>query len=241
MTIRCTISYNNKTYYALFQAAIGRAEGIMTFERLHARLLETVQERVRNGDLTERGLARLTGISQPHIHNVLKGVRILSNNSADKILLRLKIDVEDLTGNSQKEISTVRHLPLVAGLLGQETGRFEPCRTAGLVCIPALIAAHSWRPVMARLGRDEEARPHFEAGDLVLIDQAVRTRDEIRADAVYVVDTGVGPRLRFLRNACDRLFVISEARRHCPGRWECLDTDRVKGRVIWLSRELQIE
>ena len=37
-----------------------------------------LRTRIQNGELTERSLARLTGISQPHIHNVLKGAKILS-------------------------------------------------------------------------------------------------------------------------------------------------------------------
>jgi hypothetical protein len=32
-----------------------------------------LRERVMNGEISERRLAQLTGISQPHMHNVLKG------------------------------------------------------------------------------------------------------------------------------------------------------------------------
>jgi hypothetical protein len=212
----------------------------MTFEQLHEQLLATVRQRVRNGELTERSLARLTGISQPHIHNVLKGVRILNNSLADAILLQLKMNVGDLTGNSQSEIAAVRHIPLLAGLLGQERGAFEPGRTTGVVAIPSLVAAGLWRPVMARLGRDDEARPRFEPQDLVLIDQAVRPRAELCVDSVYVVETGLGPRLRYLRVAGERLFLTSEASRNEPRRWELVESGEesgaVKGRVIWVSR-----
>ena len=45
------------------------------FEILRNRLIENIRYRIRNGELTERGLARRTGISQPHLHNLLKGVR----------------------------------------------------------------------------------------------------------------------------------------------------------------------
>jgi hypothetical protein len=43
------------------------------------RLLAYVRNEVHHGDLAERGLARLIGISQPHAHNVLKDVRTLSS------------------------------------------------------------------------------------------------------------------------------------------------------------------
>jgi len=43
----------------------------MNFMDLQQCMIRIMRERVHSGDLTERGLARLTGISQPHIHNVL--------------------------------------------------------------------------------------------------------------------------------------------------------------------------
>ena len=68
----------------------------MTFLTLHARLIRMVQVRIRNGDITERGFARLTGISQPHIHHVLKGVRALSPEMSDRVLKGLGLTVLDL-------------------------------------------------------------------------------------------------------------------------------------------------
>jgi plasmid maintenance system antidote protein VapI len=68
----------------------------MYFESLQLRLIALVHERVRRGELTERGLARLTGISQPHLHNMLKGARVLSPPMADLILHQLHITVMDL-------------------------------------------------------------------------------------------------------------------------------------------------
>jgi hypothetical protein len=68
----------------------------MNFANLQLRLLNHLRELVRRGDMTERGLARVSGISQPHIHNVLKGKRSLSPESSDAILLNLRLDLRDL-------------------------------------------------------------------------------------------------------------------------------------------------
>lgn len=68
----------------------------MYFESLQLRLIEHVQERVQRGELTERGLARRTGISQPHLHNVLKGARVLSPHIGDLLLRHLHITLLDL-------------------------------------------------------------------------------------------------------------------------------------------------
>ena len=68
----------------------------MDFHDLHFLLTDHLRERVRNGELTERGIARATGVSQPHIHNVLKGKRLLSTAMADEILRELRLDLLDL-------------------------------------------------------------------------------------------------------------------------------------------------
>jgi transcriptional regulator with XRE-family HTH domain len=64
-------------------------------------MIATLRERVRRGDLTERGLARLAGVSQPHIHNVLKGKRDLSMETADAILSALGLDLFELLDSGE--------------------------------------------------------------------------------------------------------------------------------------------
>jgi transcriptional regulator with XRE-family HTH domain len=80
----------------------------MDFARLQCRLVAHIRERVRSGEITERGLARLTGISQPHIHNVLKGARFLSVEMSDQILRELHIDLLDLIEATDFEQSHAR-------------------------------------------------------------------------------------------------------------------------------------
>ena len=65
----------------------------MTFHELQQRVLEELRQRVRSGAATERGLARISGISQSHLHNVLKGKRLLSIDKADEVLRSLEIDI----------------------------------------------------------------------------------------------------------------------------------------------------
>jgi transcriptional regulator with XRE-family HTH domain len=68
----------------------------LNFTSLHGRLVALLKSRVSNGELTERALARELGISQPHIHNVLKGERFFSHKMADKILGHLGMTALDL-------------------------------------------------------------------------------------------------------------------------------------------------
>ena len=67
----------------------------MDFHEQQRRLIAHLHTLVRNGDATERGLARLTGVSQPHMHNVLKGKRLFSLEMADRVLAQLHLDVLD--------------------------------------------------------------------------------------------------------------------------------------------------
>ena len=66
------------------------------FSTLQARLLHLLISRIDNGEFTERGLARLIGVSQPQFHNVLKGKRKLQAKLADRILEKFEMSVLDL-------------------------------------------------------------------------------------------------------------------------------------------------
>jgi transcriptional regulator with XRE-family HTH domain len=68
----------------------------MGFRELHERFVSNLRERVRSGEITERGLARISGVSQPHIHNVLKGKRFLSAAMSDEILRHLGMNLLEL-------------------------------------------------------------------------------------------------------------------------------------------------
>ena len=68
----------------------------INFQGLQSLLITHLRERVRSGEITERRLARVTGISQPHLHNVLKGKRLLSVEKSDQILMQLRLNLLDL-------------------------------------------------------------------------------------------------------------------------------------------------
>ena len=73
----------------------------VTFGVLQARLIHLVNERIQNGDFTERGLARLLGVSQPQIHNVLKGARRLRPELADRLIATLELTILDLLDSAE--------------------------------------------------------------------------------------------------------------------------------------------
>jgi hypothetical protein len=68
----------------------------INFYALQSRLIALVNYRIRNGEFTERGLARMLRVSQPQMHNVLKGHRKLQWDLADALLRKLSITILDL-------------------------------------------------------------------------------------------------------------------------------------------------
>jgi len=74
---------------------------MLGFVQAQMRLVAHLRDKVRSGEATERGLARVTGISQPHIHNVLKGKKLFSSEMSDRLLLGLHLDILDLLEPSE--------------------------------------------------------------------------------------------------------------------------------------------
>ena len=66
------------------------------FHALLSNLRTRVANRIAEGEITERALARRAGISQPHLHNVLKGIRGMTPDVADRLLEALHLSMEEL-------------------------------------------------------------------------------------------------------------------------------------------------
>lgn len=75
-------------------------EGV-SFGALQERLIRFVNDRISNGDFSERGLARMLRVSQPQIHNILKGARNLTTEMADRVLSCFGMSVLDLLDSSE--------------------------------------------------------------------------------------------------------------------------------------------
>lgn len=76
----------------------------ITFDTLRARLIELVNARIHGGDVTERGLSRIMGLSQSQIHNVLKGARKLQPELADRLMGKFSLTILDLMDNSEAPV-----------------------------------------------------------------------------------------------------------------------------------------
>jgi transcriptional regulator with XRE-family HTH domain len=229
----------------------------LSFAGLRLRLLEHLRNRIRNGELTERSLARLTGISQPHIHNTLKGARLLSPELADVILTSLRLTPLDLLNReeitnylnrtSAHRQARLQPVPVLSGLLGlhQPIPRKGPHREVHTV--PFHLTEAATEPLVASLAGDPEMEPLFADRDLVLLDQSETARTLVQPEGYYVVRTPDGPCVRALRREENTLFLISERNRDDAEAWPSLTLagvdilDIVMARVIWLNRRRRWE
>jgi len=135
----------------------------LTFQDAQARLIAHVRDRIHNGELTERGLARRIGMSQPHVHNVLKGVRNLSPEIFDAILKHFQMSLLDLAPAEELEenlrrrtLEQVAEAPFLAAPIGPRMPWPEAVdwRSRFPLPFPArVVPAHL---VMARLVADPD-------------------------------------------------------------------------------------
>jgi hypothetical protein len=225
----------------------------MLFQTFQDRLVVAIRARVRNGELTERRLARLTGISQPHMHNVLKGIRTLSPEVADLLLRELRLSLLDLLDPSElggrldgdaSAHMAYGEVPLLQGALGP--GYPCPETVNGTECYPFPGAQLKTlvRPVTARLAGDPSMISTILDGDLVLLDQSERRREAIEPDALYAVEHEGQGLIRWVRSGVRCIYLVTADTFTTPARWIQVPLtgwhvlEIVKARVVWIARSL---
>ena len=222
----------------------------MTFRDAQVRLIAHVRDRIHNGEVTERGLARRIGISQPHVHNVLKGVRKLSPEIFDAILKYFQISILDLAASEELEASLMRRGALErvaeAPLLESPIGPLMPWPAGAgqqnrfpLPFSSRMVPSHL---MMARLAADAAMFRTLGDSDIALLDTSVERRSEITPDGLYVVSRANEAVLRYIRHGSSGYYLVTDANLDRPREWEQLGTPlaepwEVKARVRWLGRQ----
>jgi hypothetical protein len=200
----------------------------MLFADVQTSLVAILRSKVRNGEMTERGLARVVGVSQPHIHNVLKGVRSLSPQLSDQILQHLRLSVLDLIERErlQTHLSLASpgggyvYVPMLRGSIGPDCPwPTDTVRTERLP-FPASQVHGIENPVAVRLGEDARMNRTVSCGDVALLDQSHRARTNIDPAAFYVVKLGAGGVLRRVRVIGYLLYLVPDDAQDLPLGWQ---------------------
>ena len=223
----------------------------MYFADLRTALLDNLRSRVRNGDITERRLAKRLGVSQPHMHNVLKGARVLTPDLADDILQELGLTMLDLVGRDRiseylagdpGETESI-YIPVLEGTLGP--GRPWPTTpTSARVALPAARVVGMSAPVVVELAADARMEAMFAAGDYALLDQSRRARCSTDPAGLYVVKNANGGFLRRLRTYAGHIYIAAEDTLNRPVTWERLAVETyyiqhiVRARATLIGRQL---
>jgi hypothetical protein len=223
----------------------------LTFRDTRLRLLAYVRNQVRNGELTERGFARRIGISQPHAHNVLKGVRTLSPEIFDLILKYLHLSLLDLATVEEIEVhlqrrrarGRVAEVAFTSAPIGP--GRPWPTGVNRHRSFPVLFPSITVpaQMVLAELTEDPAMPATLASYDIALLDTSGRARCAITPQGLYVVERGGEAVLRYIRSGARRHYLVTDVDLNQPSAWEPLALSiaqlgyAVKARVLWLGRE----
>jgi hypothetical protein len=175
------------------------------FALLRDRLLLRLRVQLQNGESSERSLARLAGISQPHVHNVLKGARILTTEIADVILSKLNMSILDLIDlkeleavlAARNETRVFTRVALLDGLIGPgypwptsvAAGQYYWVQQGGF---------EAARIVAVRLAADAQLLPFVQAGSVAFIDVGQSGRFAPDLGVHYAVSSGSTSSIRKL-------------------------------------------
>ncbi len=222
----------------------------MTYQDAQSRLLALVQDRIQNGELTERGLARRIGISQPHVHNVLKGARNLSSEIFDSILEHFQMSLLDLAPAEELEASLRRRRmerTAEAVFLDGPIGPGMPWRQSvnrwRRFPLPFAAALAPPELVMAELAADPDMNSTLAGAGIALLDLSEDRRRHLIPDGAYVIHRAGEALLRYIRYGAHSFYLASDTNMDKPVEWEKLPVrpaailELVKARVRWLGRE----
>lgn len=207
------------------------------------RLTELARDRVQSGEVSERRLAKLSTISQPHLHNVLKGIRILSPEAADRLMRAMDITIPQiLWSGGGVDATGIGAVPLLRARIGPgSTASFDVFR--GYMPLPVGLTSSLTDPVMAYLAADLALPAEYRAGDLALLDTNSALRREPAARSGFIVAENAGLRVRYVRRVRSGLEVASQP--EFAGDWQTISLqgrdilDIVRARIVWIGREME--
>ncbi len=192
----------------------------------------------------------MAGLSQPHMHNVLKGVRSLSPEYADRLIAELRLSLLDLMDDAERPVlspsagQSAMEVAWIRGSVGPSCALEERVYPGDVYPVARTLLASLSDPILVTLGHDPLLFPYFQAGDTALIDRQPITGSTLDPKAVYLVKTAGGTLVRSLRIGGTRLYLITPSTVDEPRNWSDLPllgrqvSEVVWGRLVWLQRDV---
>lgn len=221
----------------------------LTFDDLAQRFVRDLAKLIHSGAVTERRLAGIVGVSQPHLHNVVNGLRKLTPTVADLIMDRLdwslldlveSAEAQSLLNRRQASLAHGREIPLSRAGLG--IGFAFPGEEYTEITVPNSWLARAEIPVAVAASADSAMEWTYTAGDILLVDRAHSARTPIHDDALYVVRWNSQSVARWLRFGNRGLYLVTDTDWAEPLRWPLLMASArqrleiVEGKIIAVAR-----
>lgn len=221
------------------------------FGELADRLVRYLNELVQRGEVSERGLAKLSGYSQPHIHNVLHGARTLKISTADRLLETLGIPLsalltsEELAGGVPGRPTQAQPAPILQGLLGGAEPFPRDGARPALHFLPARTLEGLVNPALAQVSANERsAWPTIWPHDLVLLDRSPHLRRRPTVESFYALEWEEKGYVCRCRRMGGSLLTVTDSpgSPEPPARLE-VDAGKllqaVRGVIVWVGRDLR--
>ena len=173
-------------------------------------------------------MARQAGLSQPHIHNVLKGVRSLTAQSADALLSALSQDIRSLISGEELTVSdatvteSMAGVELLAAIAGPGHHWTEGMQAACTILFPVRAVTSAGRPAAVRVEADPEMGTRL---GIVLIDLDIAAAFSPEPEETYLISTGHQAAMRWLRRGRQHLYVATQSSLGRPREWERIQAD----------------
>lgn len=189
------------------------------FERLLKRLVRRLVGQLTNGEYTERGLARILGISQPHLHHILAGKRALTPQVADTILAVLEwspgelFSLEELTQillQRQSQTGGRPLIPVLAGRIGPDSPFPDFHRISEWIPARTSFICQARKLFLAELEPDPALPVLFAGGTAGLLSTDEQLRLELSPAGWYVLQWGGAGYIRRLRREGDSLVLLGQ-------------------------------
>lgn len=194
--------------------------------------MRKLQTLVKQGTFTERRLGRTAGISQPHVHHILKGVRKLTPAAADSFIRALGLNITELLEDSELRAERsrraelageTRELMVLASPIGPGARWPIPASPFERLRLPEVAIQGLVSPVAARLAADPRMRTQVRAGDMVILDTDESRRRAPDAGRLYALEWKGESLIRWVRRGWRRLYVAAEDTIDFPCLWESID------------------
>ncbi len=218
------------------------------FEKLLHRLVLRLVGLLTNGEYTERGLARLVGFSQPHLHHILAGKRSLTPHVADAILASLGwglgdlISAEELDGMLLARRTPGREkarIPVLAGRIGPSIPFPDSSHVEDWLLIQTPLYRGIRRVFLAPLEPDPGLPFARHPGVFALVAEDEELRLRIAPEAWFVLRWGGAGIVRRIRAEGGALTLLGQEtleEKDWPVRIELAGQSLlsvVRGRLIW--------